>query len=90
MNLFTEIEKTYPDIEKQFKKRDLAEFKHHNFGMLMDYHFSLGTWIRNNCIYGDTSLAKEFEKVGIDHPDDMSGFIIEMFFIYCNSKNSKF
>ncbi len=87
MKLLSLVEALFPEIEKQFEKEELAEFAKHDFAMLAEYHFGLGTWIRNHFLYGDTALAKEFEAVGIKHPDDMSGFIIEMFHTHCNSKN---
>lgn len=43
-----------------------------------ELHFSTGMWIRNEWIRGfrDTLLVKQFNEMGIYHPDDMSSIIL--------------
>jgi len=43
-----------------------------------DMHASLGVWIRNEWIYKDkdTALVNQFNRLGIDHPNDMSAIIL--------------
>jgi hypothetical protein len=42
-----------------------------------ELHMTIGMWIRNNWIrHGNESLVKEFNKIGIYHPDDISSIIL--------------
>jgi hypothetical protein len=45
---------------------------------VMELHFSVGMWIRNEWIRGnrDTALLHQFLALDIHHPDDMSGIIL--------------
>ena len=58
----------------------------------IEYHFSLGMWIRNNWIYGQEEedvmrLTKAFRmKMCCFHPDDLSGEIIEYYQRYLKRK----
>ena len=58
----------------------------------IEYHFSLGMWIRNNWIYGQEEedvmrLTKAFRmKMWCFHPDDLSGEIIEYYQRYLKRK----
>ncbi len=43
-------------------------------------HFGLGLWIRNNWrLWGGSRLSEHFHNIGIFHPDDMSGIILESY-----------
>jgi len=51
----------------------------------LSVHHSLGRWIRNN--WGlwneeDNKLKVKLKKLGFDHPDDMSNYIIELYIEY--------
>ncbi len=52
------------------------------------YHFGLGMWIRNNWgLWKHTSgLALFFDSVGVRHPDEMSGIILETFWCRLNKQ----
>jgi len=51
-------------------------------------HHGLGTWIRNN--WGlwekDGQLHEYFTKLGLKHPDDMSGVILTSYHRHLNNK----
>ena len=50
-------------------------------------HFGLGLWKRNNWqLWGGSRLSKYFNDMGIHHPDDMSGIIIDSYYRYLNDK----
>jgi hypothetical protein len=50
-------------------------------------HFGFGMWMRNNWrLWGGSRLSKYFNELGIDHPDDMSGIILNSYHRYLNSK----
>ena len=44
------------------------------------YHMSLGAWMRNNWgLWAGGPLAEEFGGLGIRHPDDMSGILLDSY-----------
>ena len=47
------------------------------------YHHGLGTQLRNNWVlWHGSELAKYFQAMGIQHPDDMSGIILHGYWCY--------
>jgi hypothetical protein len=47
---------------------------------MIRYHHGLGTWIRNEWgLWRGSRLAKYFNEMGVRHPDDMSGIILDTF-----------
>lgn len=56
----------------------LDEFKSNPIEIAIDYHLTLGRWIRNNWIHnGDGKLVNYFNKRGIYCADDMSGIMLD-------------
>jgi len=51
-------------------------------------HHGLGTWIRNNwgLFEEDGQLHEYFTKLGLKHPDDMSGVILTSYHRHLNNK----
>jgi hypothetical protein len=57
------------------------EIKNGNKDDLIQYHFGLGSWMRNNWgLWAGSNLSKWFNSNGINHPDDMSGIIIDTYY----------
>ena len=47
---------------------------------MIQYHFSLGMWMRNNWgLWQGSKLSKWFNERGIFHPDDMSAIILDSY-----------
>ena len=47
---------------------------------MIQYHFGLGQWMRNNWgLWKGLGLAQYFNQLGIHHPDDMSGIILDSY-----------
>jgi uncharacterized protein DUF6794 len=47
---------------------------------MVDYHMGLGLWMRNNWgLWRGSRLAAYFNHLGIYHPDDMSGIILDSY-----------
>jgi len=87
MKLYTEIEKSFPNLEKLFTTEELAVFINTTVSDLSLYHFGLGTWIRNNLLYPKEScLYNLFLENDIEQPDDMSSFIIKLFHYHMAKK----
>ena len=86
MNIYTEIEKSFSEIEKLFSEETLLEFKTTRIFDLCNYHFGLGTWIRNNLLYPkESTLHSLFLENGIEEPDDMAALMISLFHYYSSS-----
>jgi len=62
-------------FDKKWDNQEKVEFIKDS---LKNSYFTIGRWIRNNWIYGgrDSILVEYFKKLGIFHPDDMSGIIL--------------
>ena len=86
MKIINEIKKNFPNIEKLFNQKTLKEFIKCPYNDLTLYHFSLGIWIRNNLLKDEDVLYKMFNDSGITQKDDMSFFIINLFYIYLHTK----
>lgn len=53
-------------------------------------HLSFGMWIRNNWqLWAGSRLSKYFNNLGINHPDDMSGIILDSYHRYLTNKDIK-
>ena len=53
-------------------------------------HFGFGMWMRNNWrLWGGSRLSKYFNDLGIYHPDDMSGIILDSYHRHLNNKEIK-
>lgn len=53
-------------------------------------HFGFGLWMRNNWrLWGASRLSKHFNDLGIFHPDDMSGIILDSYHRYLNDREIK-
>jgi len=53
-------------------------------------HFGFGMWMRNNWqLWGGSRLSKYFNDMGVFHPDDMSGIILDSYHRYLTGKDIK-
>lgn len=53
-------------------------------------HMGFGMWMRNNWqLWAGSRLSKYFNELGIYHPDDMSGIILDSYYRYLNSQEIK-
>ena len=68
------------ELDEETKKDIMGSVDH-----LIDYHFGLGMWIRNNWLYpANNRIAKVLLEMGYDHPDDMSYVILLGYHHYLN------
>ena len=64
-------------LKKLLKPEQIQEMKQGTEQDMIQYHFGLGMWMRNNWgLWGNSKLRKWFISLGIHHPDDMSGIIL--------------
>lgn len=51
-------------------------------------HFGLGMWLRNNWgLWRGSRLSLFFDEMGVFHPDDMSGIILDSYYRYVKGQN---
>lgn len=81
------LEEAFVELKKSLPANELKEFKETPEDEIIKYHFSLGMGLRNRWgLWGGSRLAKYFNGIGIFHPDDMSGIIIESFWRNLNKR----
>lgn len=85
--LFAEIKKSFSEIEKLFDEEQLHQFCCCSYSKLYDYHFGLGTWIRNNLLNENCNLYRLFVQGGIMQKDDMSVLMIHLFYMNSFAKH---
>ncbi|HVP78597.1 MAG TPA: DUF6794 domain-containing protein [Thermodesulfobacteriota bacterium] len=81
------LDDCFAELKRVLKPEDIEKMKTGAEKEMIQYHFGLGTWIRNNwSLWKESRLTKWFNHKGIYHPDDMSGIIIISFWRHLNSK----
>ena len=86
MELFKEIRNIFPKIEQLFSEETLLEFKEKPSDKLYQYHYGVGTWIRNHLLSDTDKLYHLFQENGIQERDDMSSYLLLMFHIHLNKE----
>ncbi|OPZ68995.1 MAG: hypothetical protein BWY81_00620 [Firmicutes bacterium ADurb.Bin467] len=81
MWLSDEIEKSFPALEKLFDRESLRQFVHGDYGDLSVQHLFLGPWIRDNLLKEDGAVCAAFRKGGVSNREDMSLFLLQLFYI---------
>lgn len=83
-------QEAFAQLDKMLSEKDKCELAK---GDAIEFHFSLGMWIRNNWIYGQDEedvkrLAKAFRSgFMFFDPDGLSGKIIESYQRYLKRKS---
>lgn len=82
-----DLDDCFDQLKKKLKPEDLAKMKSGTEEDMIQYHFGLGMWMRNNWgLRKGGRLATWFNDKGIHHPDDMSGIILDSFWRHLNAK----
>lgn len=79
---FKSLDKIYPDSVKiEIATITESEYSSRN------HLFGIGMWMRNNWqLWGGSRLSKYFNQIGIYHPDDMSGIIMDSYHRYLKNE----
>lgn len=72
MKLPTTKQECFQKLESLLSEEDLNKIKSDPFSNDIDYHFSLGLWIRNNWLY---KHREHFEKIFSTTPEE-DGFVM--------------
>ncbi len=69
----------FSELNRLLKKEDIEKIRSGEIEPI-EMHFGLGMGLRNNWgLWGGSRLAKYFNVMGIHHPDDMSGIILDSY-----------
>lgn len=80
INKPSNLEECFKKLERDLSLDDLTAIPKLSKQQLCRLHNNLGRWIRNNFkLWEGGPLKDYFEGLGLHHPDDMSGVIIESF-----------
>jgi hypothetical protein len=81
----TNLEECFSELKKKLPLKEQEELKNLSENELGQYHFGLGMWLRNNWqLHHASPLHDYFKSMGIEHPDDMSAYIIQQFHHHLN------
>jgi len=85
-----DLDDCFAQLKKLLKPEDIEKMRVGTEDDMTQYHMGLGMWMRNNWgLWGGSRLAAWFNAQGINHPDDMSGIILDSFWRYLNGKPIK-
>jgi len=83
-----DLEDCFAELKKMLPKKLIKKIKDGKESDMIQYHLNLGMWVRNNWgLWKGSRLKSYFEKLGIHHPDDMSGIILDSFYRHLNNEN---
>jgi hypothetical protein len=67
------------ELLSEEEKTEIMQMEEMDF--IINSHFGLGLWIRNNWLHGyNSDLPGYFKEKGITHEDDMSSEILKEFY----------
>ena len=82
----TDLPDAIRELRRMLHPAFIAEFQGDS-QKVTEHHFGLGLWMRNNWgLWSDSRLAQSFDRLGIQHPDDMSGIILRSFWRELNGQ----
>jgi hypothetical protein len=83
----TNLEDAFIELKKMLSPELLKEIKEGSEQNMIQYHMSLGLWMRNNwSLWAGSRLGEYFNGIGIFHPDDMSGIVLQSFWRHLNAR----
>lgn len=84
----TNLEDCHKELDRGLSLNTKASMYLSSKEGMIKYHFGLGMWLRNNWgLWGGSRLSKYFRSIGMLHPDDMSGVILDSYWHHLHGKN---
>jgi hypothetical protein len=82
-----DLDDCFVELEKMLPTTLINEMKKSSERDMISYHDNLGRWLRNNwALWAGSRLSAYFNRLGIQHPDDMSGIIFTSFWRHLHSQ----
>ena len=89
-NIPATLEECFVKLDKILDSESIKKITSMKEDEIFNLHFSLGMWIRNNWgLWEGSELSKWFNSLGIYHPDDMSGIILQSYWRYKHNQPVK-
>lgn len=86
----SDLQDCFKQLDKLLTSAEKKSFASASENSLSSYHMGLGLWMRNNWgLWKGSRLSNYFNKLGVLHPDDMSGIIIRFYHRYLNGHEFK-
>jgi len=81
-----DLEDCFQELKSMLHPSLIQEMKSGSERDMVKYHLGLGMWVRNNWgLWKGSRLKDYFNGLGIFHPDDMSGIILDSFWRHLNN-----
>jgi hypothetical protein len=81
------LEECFAELNKMIHPSLIAEMRQGTERDMILHHLGLGMWIRNNWrLWAGSRLATYFNNLGIHHPEDMSGIILDTYWCHLNDR----
>lgn len=81
------LEECFEVLKNELQQEDLCAIKFMQQKDICRLHHNLGRWVRNNWkLWESGPLTKFFNELDIHHADDMSGIIIESFWLHLRNE----
>jgi len=81
-----DLEDAFRELDHMLSPAFVAEFRGDSAAPIKN-HFGLGLWMRNNWgLWAGSRLSNYFNCLGIFHPDDMSGVILDSYWLELNHR----
>jgi len=82
-----DLKDSFVELNKMLSLKLIEEMKNGPEDEMIHYHRTLGMWMRNNWrLWKGSRLSSYFNKLGIKHPDDMSGIILMSYWRHLNGR----
>jgi hypothetical protein len=82
-----DLDDGHRELKNMLPKELISEMKRGTEDDMVQYHSGLGMWLRNNWgLWKGSRLSEYFNNIGIYHPDDMSGIILDTFWCHLKGK----
>lgn len=86
----SDLQDCFKQLDKLLSSAEKKSFSSARENSLSSYHMGLGLWMRNNWgLWKGSRLSNYFNRLGVLHPDDMSGIIIRYYHRYLNGHEFK-
>ncbi len=86
----TDLEECFKELSKMLPAPEVEKMKNGPEKDMINHHFGLGRWMRNNWgLWSQSRLQEYFHKLGLRHPDDMSSVILTSFWRHLNNQPLK-
>ena len=82
-----DLDDAFKELSRMLHPKMIERMKTGTETNMVQYHFGLGMWMRNNwALWKGSRLSTWFNQKGVHHPDDMSGIILTSFWRHLNSR----